>query len=241
MQTHNHNTRTVEEKTFSYRNRKQASFSDIPQALRPRERLIQSGPEALSDRELLAIILNTGIKGKNVLMLAEELLRQLDNGQAKVQALAEIAGLGLSKACLVAAMLEFGRRRWGPAGSMIHHPCDAFSLIRHYADRSQEQFLCLSLNGAHELLAVRVVTLGLVNRTIVHPREVFADPLLDRASAVIVAHNHPSGQLVPSKEDDEITAQLKAAADILGLHLLDHVIFSKDAYYSFSESGRLTV
>jgi DNA repair protein RadC len=135
-------------------------------------------------------------------------------------------------------MLEFGRRKWA-GGVRIKHPQDIFNLIRHYADRRQERFLCMSLNGAHEVIATRVVTIGLVNRTIVHPREVFADPLMDRASAVIVAHNHPSGQLSPSPEDDEITLRLKATAEILGFNFLDHVIFSDTAYFSYRQSNRI--
>jgi DNA repair protein RadC len=87
-------------------------------------------------------------------------------------------------------------------------------------------------------LAVRIVTIGLVNKTIVHPREVFADPILDRSSAVIVAHNHPSGQLIPSGEDDEVTERLRAASEILGLHFLDHVIFSDRSFFSYRQAGR---
>jgi len=133
-------------------------------------------------------------------------------------------------------MLEFGRRKWA-SGQRIRNPMDIFDLIRHHADRRQERFICLSLNGAHELLAVRLVTIGLVNRTIVHPREVFADPLLDRASAIAVAHNHPSGNLNPSAEDSDITRRLKAAADILGINFLDHVIFSETCFFSFRQEG----
>ena len=111
--------------------------------------------------------------------------------------------------------------------------------IRHYADRKQEHFLSVSLNGAHEIIAVRVVSIGLVNRTIVHPREVFADPLTDRAAAVVVAHNHPSGQVQPSMEDRDVTRRLKSAGDTLGMKLLDHVVFSTLGYYSFLEHGEL--
>jgi DNA repair protein RadC len=135
-------------------------------------------------------------------------------------------------------MLEFGRRKWA-VSQRIRQPADIYSLIRHYADRRQERFICLSLNGAHEVLAIRIVTVGLVNRTIVHPREVFADTILDRAASVIVAHNHPSGDLHPSGEDDEITSRLRAAAEILGLNFLDHLIFSEAAWFSYRQSGRL--
>ena len=210
----------------------------LPKELRPREKLVRGGPEALSDRELLCILLNTGIKGKNVIVLAEELLSKLDRSRAipSVKELEEIAGLGESKAAVVAAMLELGRRHWTQGETSIRSPEDAYNLVRHYADRRQERFICISLNGAHEVLAVRIVTIGLVNRTIVHPREVFSDPLQDRASAVCVAHNHPSGKLKPSGEDDEITAKLRAAAEILGINFLDHIIFSTESYFSYAEA-----
>jgi DNA repair protein RadC len=144
--------------------------------------------------------------------------------------------MGESKACLVAAMLEFGRRKWA-SGQKIRNPADIYGLVRHFSGRRQEYFLCVSLNGAHEVIALRIVTIGLVNRTIVHPREVFADPLLDRASAVAVAHNHPSGDLNPSKEDEEITVRLNAAAELLGLNFLDHLIFSDNHWFSYRQSG----
>ena len=210
----------------------------LPKELRPREHLVRSGPKALSDEELLAIMLVSGIQGKNVTTLARDLLEKLDREKdiPTVKELKELTGLGESKACIVAAMLEFGRRKWA-SGQRIQSPADIFNLIRHHADRRQERFLCLSLNGAHELLAARIVTIGLVNRTIVHPREVFADPILDRASAIAVAHNHPSGNLLPSAEDNEITQRLKTAADILGISFLDHVIFSETCFFSFRQEG----
>jgi DNA repair protein RadC len=214
---------------------------DLPPAQRPRERLVNNGPEALSDAELLAVILNTGIKGKGVAELAGELLTILDDNKEipPVEKLSKLSGMGMSKACAVAAMLEFGRRRWGAAGSAIRQPAEIYALIRHNADRKQERFLSLSLNGAHEVLSVRVVTIGLVNRTIIHPREVFADIIQDRASAFIVAHNHPSGRLCPSGEDDEITERLAKAAEILGLHFLDHLIFSDTDWWSYRQNGRI--
>ncbi len=126
-----------------------------------------------------------------------------------------------------------------PAGTKILEPNDAYHAVRHYADRRQERFICLSLNGAHEIIAARIVTMGLIDKTIVHPREVFSDPISDRASAVIVAHNHPSGQMIPSEEDDEITLRLQKAAKILGINFLDHLIFSEDSYISYRKSGRV--
>jgi len=212
----------------------------LPKEDRPRERLIRYGPESLSDEALLSIILVSGVRGKSVTLVARKLLERLDREKdiPPVAELRRLAGLGVSKACTVAAMLEFGRRKWA-AGLRIRYPIDAYNLIRHHADRRQERFICLSLNGAHEVLATRIVTIGLVNRTIVHPREVFADPILDRASAIIVAHNHPSGNLRPSEEDNEITRRLKSAAEILGVNFLDHLIFSENSYFSFRQDGFL--
>jgi DNA repair protein RadC len=208
---------------------------------RPREKLCREGQSALSDRELLAILLNTGIQGKNVISLAEEILEKLDRckGIPSVKDLMHIGGLGQTKACAIVAMLEFGRRRFEQGAVKIHTPEDIYALVRHFADRKQERFISVSLNGAHEVLAVRVVTVGLVNRTIVHPREVFSDPLQDRASAVSVAHNHPSGKVKPSAEDDEITWRLKDAAAILGITMLDHIIFSGEDFFSYSKAGLL--
>ena len=214
---------------------------DLPPAQRPRERLISKGPESLSDAELLAVLLNNGIRGKGVAELAGELLSLLDISKEipSVDKLSRLSGMGTAKACAVAAMLEFGRRRWGAAGSAIRQPSEIYALIRHNADRKQERFISLSLNGAHEVLSIRVVTIGLVNKTIVHPREVFADIIQDRASAFIVAHNHPSGKLLPSGEDDEITDRLAKAAEILGLHFLDHLIFSDSDWWSYRQNGRI--
>ena len=210
----------------------------LPKEERPRERLVRCGPQSLSDEELLSIILVSGFHGKNVTLLARELLESLDREKSipSVEELRKLSGMGESKACTVAAMLEFGRRKWA-GGQKIRHPGDIFTLIRHYADRRQEKFLCVSLNGAHEVLAKRIVTVGLVNRTIIHPREVFADPILDRASAIIAAHNHPSGNLQPSDEDNEITHRLNATAHILGINFLDHLIFSEFSYFSFRQEG----
>ena len=217
------------------------AFAAIPVEERPREKLKALGPAALSDLELLAVLLNTGIRGKNVNVVADDLLGLLDRNKdiPPVKEISRLAGLGQSKACAVAAMLEFGRRRYGSFSARIKHPSDIYTLIRHYADRKQERFISLSLNGAHEVQAVRIVTIGLVNKAIVHPREVFADLIQDRAAAFCVAHNHPSGQLESSPEDDEITERLQAAARILGLHFVDHIIFSETNWWSFRQNGKL--
>jgi DNA repair protein RadC len=232
----------VHEGEGGYMGRLLTAPAELPAEERPRERLVKYGQEALSDQELLAIVLNTGVKGKNVAVLSGELLERLEQSKRipTVKELAELSGLGVSKAGAVVAMLEFGRRRWGVVGARIDHPSDAFALVRHYANRKQEYFICISLNGAHEVLAVRIVTVGLVNRTIVHPREVFADALGDRACAILCAHNHPSGMTEPSKEDDAVTESLRRAADVLGINFLDHLIFTDAGYFSYCQAERLT-
>jgi DNA repair protein RadC len=213
----------------------------LPLDMRPRERLCREGPAALSDKELLAILLNTGTRGKNVSELAADILELLEKKSEipSVKELSVLTGMGVAKSCVIAAMLELGRRRWGVGGVKIRSPADLYPLIRHYADCKQERFLGISLNGAHEILAIRIVTIGLVNRTIAHPREVFADMIADRANAAIVAHNHPSGSMTPSPEDNGVTARLYEAGKILGINLLDHMIFTKNGFYSYSQDGKL--
>lgn len=214
---------------------------DIPEADRPREKLLRKGAAALSDQELLAVLLGKGTPGMDVMKLAAKLAKVMDEKGLGVQAddLREFDGVGDAKATLVLAALEFARRRIKPEGAKIETPADLLPHVRHYADRKQEHFLCASINGANEILNIRVVSIGLVDRTPVHPREVFAEALADRASAIIVAHNHPAGSLEPSPADIEATKQIKAAGVVMGIALLDHIIFNRTGYFSFLEAGRL--
>jgi DNA repair protein RadC len=217
------------------------TISDLPEELRPRELLVNRGAEYLTDIQLIQILLGSGTKGKGVHLLAEEVLRVIDGvgGELQPAVLTVIPGLGTAKAAVICAALEFSRRRLCPSRRKIQSPADILPAVTHFADRKQEHFLSVSLNGAHEVIGVHVVSVGLVNRTLVHPREVFAEPLVERAAAVIAAHNHPSGNVEPSGEDREITDRLKKSGDVLGIQLLDHVIFSSRGYYSFLENGQL--
>lgn len=217
------------------------TIHDIPEAERPREKLLRNGARSLSDRELLAVLLGKGTPGMDVMTLAAKLSRIIDEKGLEVQAgdLLKLEGVGDAKATLILAAIEFARRRIKPEGAKIETPADLLPHVLHYADRKQEHFLCASINGANEILNIRVVSIGLIDRSPVHPREVFADALADRASAVIVAHNHPSGGLEPSPADLDVTAQLKAAGALVGIDLLDHIIFNRTAYFSFLEAGKL--
>ncbi len=217
------------------------TIQQMPEADRPREKLLRKGAAALSDRELLAVLLGTGAPGMDVLTLAGKLARLIDEKglDVKAEELTKFEGVGDAKATLILAAIEFARRRIKPEGAKIVTPADLLPHIRHYADRKQEHFLCAGINGANEILNIRVVSIGLIDRSPVHPREVFADALSDRAAAVIVAHNHPSGGVEPSQNDINITAQLKAAGEIVGIELLDHIIFNRTGYFSFLEDGKL--
>ena len=217
----------------------QQTYEEVQE--RPRERIFAVGPGILSDRDLLALLIGTGVRGRHVLKVAEEVLSLLesDNFVVGPQQLLTVHGLGKAKAAMISASLELARRIIAPRNHRIRFPADVYPVVSHYADRKQEHFLALSLNGAHEVIACRVVSVGLVNRTLVHPREVYADALTDRAAALVVAHNHPSGRTEPSPEDREVTSRLRVAGETLGVRLLDHVIFSLEGYYSFLEHGEM--
>ena len=217
------------------------SIHSIPDGDRPREKLMRNGARSLSDQELLAVLLGTGTTKTDVMTLAARLVPIIDAKGLDVTAddLPKLDGVKEAKSTVILAAIEFARRRIKPEGWKIETPADLLPHVRHYADRRQEHFLCATINGANEILNIRVVSIGLIDRSPVHPREVFADALADRAAAVIVAHNHPSGGLEPSDADCEITRQLKGAGAIIGIALLDHIIFDRSGYYSFLENGRL--
>jgi DNA repair protein RadC len=216
-------------------------IQDIPFQERPREKIRHKGGQALSDLELLAVLIGSGNRTRSVMTIAADLLRVIDTHGTNLSVgdLCDRPGIGMAKAALIVAALEFARRRIHPQGVKIAFPTDVYPLIRHLGDRRQEHFICVSLNGANEVIAVRTVSVGLVNRALVHPREVFADPITDRATAVVVAHNHPSGSLEPSPDDLAVTQQLKAAGAVLGIKLLDHIVFNQVGYLSLLERGHL--
>lgn len=216
------------------------AIKDILLEERPREKLRSRGASSLSDAELVAAILGSGGRHYGVHRLAEQVLEAVDrNRTVTLDTLLEIPGIGAAKAGLLIAALEFARRRIRPAGIRINSPEDVLPLVRHLSDRKQEHLICISLNGANEVITSRIVTVGLANCTQIHPREVFADPIVDRACGIILAHNHPSGSLTPSTQDNKVTASISEAAKLLGIELLDHVIFSHTGYFSFREAGSL--
>ncbi len=216
-------------------------IKDLPGFARPREKLLERGPQALSDAELLAILLGSGVEGKSALDLARAILEKAGPEFPKwsVEELLAVPGIGTAKACRIAAAFELARRFAQRGRPVIREPEDVLPYIQHIADKKQEYFLCLTLNGAGEVIQTRVVTVGLLDSSQVHPREVFADAIADRAAAVILAHNHPSGKLDPTPADVEVTRQLAEAGRILGIRVLDHVIISRHGLLSLRERGYL--
>ncbi len=204
----------------------------------PREAMRERGPGALSDAELVQAIIGSGSGRISAAALAPRVVDALDAAldPADPSSFSSIRGIGEARACSLAAAMELGRRRFRPAEPRIAGPEDIFRQVSHFADRKQERFIAATLNGANEVIAVRVVSLGLLNRTLIHPREVFSDAIHDRAAAVVVAHNHPTGRLEPSREDVEVTARLVKAGRTIGIEVLDHLVFSTEGYYSFRES-----
>lgn len=216
-------------------------IKDLQDYDRPREKLHAKGAAALSDPELLAILIGSGVKGVNALELASKILRELGQRMDRldIQALQAIEGIGLAKACQIVAAFELARRHLLKERATIREAKDVLPFIQHIREKKQEYFVCLSLNGANEVIESRVVTVGLLNSNQVHPREVFADPIADRAASVILAHNHPSGTLEASAEDLALTQRLVKAGKLLGINVLDHIIVTKRGYLSLKQVGHI--
>ncbi|MDK2889730.1 MAG: repair protein RadC [Methanoculleus sp.] len=217
---------------------------DTPNRDRPREKLATRGPQALTDAELIALLLGRGTRGRDVREVAgdvERYLKNAENGPLYGDLLA-IDGIGSAKACEIMACFELGRRYLGDDGVSGHRitcPEDVLPLVAEWRDKKQEYFLCITLNGAGEVIERRTVTVGILNQSLVHPREVFSDAITDRAASVILVHNHPSGTLEPSTQDIGITRQLVEAGSILGIRVLDHIIVAKKGYASLKDLGHL--
>ena len=208
----------------------------------PREKLQRLGASALKDYELMAVLLGTGVKGKDVMALSKELIQFIEKefDSLDLKKLLSIHGLGSAKASQILSALELSKRLLIESQNIkITTPKDIYEELRAYRKKQQEYFIALYLDGANCLLETKVITIGTLNQSLVHPREVFAYAIEKRCASIIIAHNHPSGILSPSKEDLDVTQRLQKSAKILGIELLDHVIFTKEGFYSFDEEGLL--
>ncbi|NMX21031.1 hypothetical protein C5S30_01040 [ANME-1 cluster archaeon GoMg4] len=216
-------------------------ISDIPDIDKPREKLVRRGASSLLDVELLAVIIGRSFPGKDVLQVASEIEGRFKENLDKIgfDELVQIGGIGEAKACQVLASFELARRYFGKKDVKITFPTDVLPFVRDIVDKKQEYFVCISLNGANEVIGKRIVTIGLLNANQVHPREIFSDAIADRAASIILVHNHPSGNTEPSKDDIEITQRLMQAGEILGITIHDHLIVSKKGYTSMKEQGMI--
>lgn len=206
-----------------------------------RERVLSRGLLYPTDEELIMLIIGSGSKEFPVEELSNKITNIVDccEQQHLVSELMKIKGIGESKALAVAAAIEFGRRRNSHLEAKVHCPKDIIPYLQTYAIKSQEHFITVCLSGAHEIMNINVISVGSGNRAVVNPREIFTDAIKRQASAIIICHNHPSGNCTPSKEDIDTTQRILEASCILGISLLDHIIISKTSYYSFEENHKL--
>ena len=201
---------------------------------RPREKLQAKGASALSDFELLQALIGSGNAQADVSKIARDTLKVIKANGANVtyEQLAAVTGMGAAKITEMLAALELSKRYLLDSDQpIIDSPEKAVDQLADIRDKKQEYFVCLTLDGANRLIAKRIITIGTLTSSLVHPREVFADAITDRAASIIVAHNHPSGSLEPSSADLQVTNRLKEAAILLGLTVADHIIVTKLGFY----------
>lgn len=217
------------------------ALRDLHKDDKPREKLLNKGVEALKNDELLAILLGSGVQGKDVRKLAKEIVSLMDSSfdNLSLKTLCDIHGLGLAKASQILASIELSKRYLIRSNKRITSAQEVYEELKQFSAKNQEHFLSITLDGASHIINTRTVFIGTLNQSMVHPREVFADAIADRAAGVIIAHNHPSGTLEASRADISITQRLKEVSKLVGIELLDHVILSKHGFYSFSDEGLL--
>jgi len=223
-------------------------IKDIPIEERPRERLINLGVENLSNEELLAILLKSGTKNTSVKVLASNILKELDSindlKDITLENLMSIRGIKKAKACELLASIELGKRINQKINNINQIKIvDSSSIFEYYqnilSDKKQEHFYCVYLNTKNQIIKDKLLFVGTINESLVHPREIFKEAYLLSASSIICIHNHPTGNVEPSKNDIIITKQLKEVGNLLGINVLDHIIIGKDNYYSFMDNGKI--
>ncbi len=218
---------------------------DLPRSERPRERLQRFGPEALSAQELLALVIGRGIPKKSVLNIAQELLARFGNikaiSQATIEELSEIKGIGLAKAAQIKACFELGRREDLEPEFKNYDIKDPEAVVKairtSIKDKAKEHFKLILLNPRNKIIGISTISIGTLNASLVHPREVFKDAIVHSAASVVLAHNHPSGDPEPSEDDLKITQKLVDSGKILGMEVIDHIIIGKNNFCSFKERG----
>lgn len=223
-------------------------IKELPEEERPRERLIQNGAEVLSNEELLAILIKSGTKETSAKEVANKVLTQFDNiqklGEIKYEQLKKIRGIGSCKACTILSAIELGRRIHQTIPTLDKLKLNQAEIIfEHYkgtlSRKRQEHFYCIYVDNQKKFLKESLLFIGTLNFSMVHPREIFKEAYLIEAAGIICVHNHPSGNVMPSREDKNLTNRLKEIGLLLGIPILDHIIIGEHGYYSFFEQDQL--
>ncbi len=216
-------------------------LSDIPDIDKPREKLAQRGVQSLSSHELLMVLLGSGLPGRDVSALATDILEVIETEKENItlDKLTKVQGIGKAKAGQILSAFELAKRYLIKDEKKIRNTDDILSLVQDIRDKKQEHFLTITLTGASGLIEKREVFKGTVNYSMVHPREIFADAISDRAAGIIFVHNHPADNAQPSEADIKLTTQLCEAAKLMGIQVIDHIIVTKNSYFSFQAEGML--
>ncbi len=212
-------------------------LKDIPKIDRPRERFLEKGSDALSKSELLAILIGSGIKGKNVKQLSEQIIRKFGNKflDITVDDLLEIPGIGKAKALQIVSALALVKRfheELGPKDNIVLSAQDAVYLTSEIRDKKKEYLVCLYLNARNSVLKKEVISIGILDKNIIHPREIFGPAVELRAASIVLLHNHPSGDVTPSKQDIEVINKILEAGKIMGVNVIDFIIVSESDIHS---------
>ena len=212
-------------------------FAEIPAIDRPREKLLRKGVPALSDFELLEVMVGSGTAKADVSQVARQLLKAFRKGTDTLtyESLVSMRGVSTAQATKILAGLELARRHLVRDVQPLRTQHDIVARLDSIRAKQQEHFVALSLDGGQRLIAQRTITIGTLDTVLAHPREVFSDPIVDRAASIVVAHNHPSGEAKPSTKDTILTQQLAASGQLLGIPLRDHLIVTRTEVYSFRQ------
>jgi len=225
---------------------KSFTIHDLPLSERPRERLQKLGAEALSAQEILAVILGRGVSGESVMVTAQRLLSKFENlkgiAEASVEELSQVRGIGIAKAAQIKAAFELASRLEGYSQvgdkTVVKTPEDVTGLVRgRLRGKKKEHFLALLLDTRNQLIKVAEISIGSLDTSIVHPREVFREAISASAAAVILAHNHPSGDAQASEDDIKLTKRLAEAGELVGIEVLDHIIIGDKKSLSLKREG----
>ncbi len=216
---------------------KRRRIHELPSFDRPREKLRRKGAAALSDFELIEVVIGNGTASADVSQIARQIQKLLQKSAATLgyEALTELHGVSVANAGKLLAALELAKRHLIKDTEPLRTMADIVARLDDIRTKQQEYLVALSLDGGQRLIAHRTITIGTLDTVLAHPREVFADAIVDRAASVVVAHNHPGGDPTPSQPDITLSQQLVAAGQLLGVPLRDHIIVSKTSYFSFRQ------